>query len=259
LGLTAPRYATKALRDSPLGVENLDPAVLSSYQPRSHRLEADILYHVADFDYDFGESTGMPPALSQSDATSLAVKSHLLSIMASKLAPELLEIGQCLATAVPSKVSSSDNVCLWLVIRLTVEFCYCVRIRTYQGNGIKHLAADREIQARNVDPTTREQQLRGVDADINAHAIVYPRGARSAHWDPNEPRMTKESLAIALNYDIEPGVIDQMARACFTRICPVDYGQKYVSVGQVHAKYRPFFDAYVDELYGETTAALESV
>jgi hypothetical protein len=208
------------------------------------RLEPNVLY-VLDDDEDI---TGMPSVPSISDATSLAACRQLIGAMSIAPAP-FFKFGRCFATIMPRGGAAPSKVRLWLVIKNHTDCVYCIRIRTYQGHGIRHLAADKMLHSLELDPTKRKHLCDGTQKDIDAHAVVFPKGRRAPLPGPEEPHMMKESLGIVLDFGLDTEVLDRMSRACFTRIYQIGHNEEVASVGQIDKYSLPYLVRYVRDMY----------
>ena len=180
---------------------------------------------------EFEKVTGMPPNPSLSAATATSMK----ALVASQLVigqEDFFRVG-LVFVSVESK-AGREEVRLWIVAGKSRHRYWCVRIRTYKGEGIKHLAARRlQIQSLVQVESLRATQLNEVQKDIDAHTIVFPKKFRPARRDPDEPFMVKKSLGVVLDDGVGHQVIRQMCRACFTCLAPRKYGEQVARVGQL--------------------------
>jgi len=212
---------------------------------------------------EFCNVTGMPPTPPLTTATSLAAKSQLVNELVLGDA-EVIQFGLVFATVLPKHIPEGQinntlqnrqnpyHIRLWLVARKFLDCCFCIRIRTYQGNGIKHLKADMMIQTLLGDERLRALQQEGVQKDIDAHTIIYPKEARSATLDPAEPRMKKQSLSVVLSPGIGHEVIDRMSRACFIRPYRIEYGEQVARIGTLDKVSQACLERYTAEMFGDS-------
>lgn len=207
----------------------------------------------------FYEVTGMPPPPSSTDATSLAAKMHLLQhqIVATK---GFFKMGQVFAIITPKQGSEVENmgtvpdkedpsryqIHVMLAVMNVAEWCYCIRIRTYGGNGIKHLKARSGTQNCR-DDDEAPAVLEGIQKDIDAHAIVHTKDL-SPYQAPGEPDMKKRSLAVLLEPGLTHGVIDRMSRACFISPRKIRHGEKVASIGRLDEISQACLWRYFEEL-----------
>jgi hypothetical protein len=119
----------------------------------------------------------------------------------------------------------------WLVAAPAADHVFCVRIKTYHGHGIAHLAAG-----------TGQR-------DIDAHAVLHVSGEppfRSAA----EPPMKKEPLAVGLEAGIDGNALSPMSRACFMGHEPMPYDTEATIIGRLDAFSLALLEIYENELSG---------
>ncbi len=211
---------------------------------------------------DFYEISGMPPPPSLTVATAFSARLQLANEVRIRPA-SFFKIGMVLATGTPrpdlgdhvrttlDAARPSYRVRVWLVAGKASDCCYCVRIRTYQGKGIKHLKDALEAQRLVAHHENYAASLEGVQKDIDAHAIIFPQGERDPYPDPEEPYMKKRSLAVQLGPGLGHEAIDRMSRACFTRLYRITYEERFASIGCLEKRSLPFLARYAAELFGE--------
>lgn len=207
----------------------------------------------------FYEVTDMPHPPPSTDATSLAAKAQLIQhqITTTK---DFFKTGRVFAIITPKQCSehvhtgsardegdpSRHQIHVMLAAMNSADWCYCIRIRTYGRNGIKHLKADSGTQNCRKDDEARAV-LEIIQKDIDAHAIVHTKEL-TPYQAPGEPDMKKRSLAVVLDPGLTHGVIDRMSRACFTRLRKVRHGVKVASVGRLDEISQACLWRYFEEL-----------
>ncbi|KAJ9611587.1 hypothetical protein H2200_004771 [Cladophialophora chaetospira] len=239
-------------------------AEVTLYQPGRYGTEHGATYSIVCDEEDLFTDLNMPPDPSLTHATSMAAKAQLVDEAVSRTAIRFQQ-GLIIATIEPKQkpecqsqsaqlgTNNQNYVRLWLVVYTLPDCCFCVRIRTYQGHGIKHLKVDRTIQALHEDETARREQIAAIDKDIKAHVVVYPAEEREPYRDPEEPFMCKEPLAVILKHGLDHEIVDRMSRACFTRLYRFRYddGPQVAVVGHLEKPSVPFMVRYAEQLVGE--------
>lgn len=120
----------------------------------------------------------------------------------------------------------------WVVVSLEENYFFCIRIKTYGGQGIVHLKGKDE-------------------RDITAHTIIHVRG-QAVSKRPEEPDMKKRSLEVELAAGIDNSVLKPTSRVCFMRHERMSYDIEAVVIGKLTGFSVDLLEIYYEnELKGD--------